>query len=374
MVSNCWSAVLLTLAGALAFGVCGCGDGDAVAAPPDVSGVEVDLRVRRFDQDLRRAALDSLPDGGARVNGAQVLAKAYPIFFDSVFVRLMGLPEGVAGYDSALVTAFRTEPSLRGVLDSVTAVFPEGQQGQAAATWQRDLEQAFRYARHYFPDEPTPEVVTYVSEFSLGNLTYGRELLGVGLDFYLGADFPGYSREVFPAYVQRSMNAEHLAARAIETWLTNLLGPAPGERMIDRMVHNGKLLYLKSELLPHVADTAVLNFSAPQLQWLRDNEAPMWTHYLDEDLLYETSAKRIGKHVGVAPGAPGMPKEAPGGGANWVGMRMVESYMRRHPDVTAAGVGGAQGRAGADDGGAVSAGVVEGCSMCTVHRSLDIST
>ena len=306
-----------------------CGDDETASEAPDVSVVEVDLRVRRFDQDLRRAALDSLPDGSARVNGAEVLAEAYPVFFDSVFLRLM-IPSGATGYDSALVTAFRTEPSLRGVLDSVTAVFPEGDR----ADWTADLEQAFRYAKYYFPAEPTPEVVTYVSEFSLGNLTYGPELLGIGLDFYLGADFPGYSREVFPAYIQRSMNAAHIAPRAVETWLTNLLGPAPGERMLDRMVHNGKLLYLKSKLLPHVADTAVLNFSEQQLQWLRDNEAPMWTHYLDEDLLYETSAKRIGKHVGVAPGAPGMPKEAPGGGANWVGMKMVEAYMRRHPDVT----------------------------------------
>ena len=327
MRSLCWYVGVLTLSLMTATA---CED-DAGDAAPDISAIEVDLEVRRFDQDLRRVASDSLPDGAARVDGAAVLAQAYPVFFDSVFTRVMGLPEGVPGYDSALVTAFRTEPSLRGVLDSVTAVFPEGDPG---AAWRRDLEQAFRYAKHYFPEQPTPEVITYVSEFSLGNLTYGAELLGVGLDFYLGADFPGYSREVFPAYIQRGMNAEHLAPRAVETWLTNLLGPPPGERMIDRMVHNGKLLYLKSKLLPHVADTAVLNFSEQQLRWLRDNEEPMWTHYLDEDLLYETSAKRIGKHVGVSPNAPGMPPEAPGGGANWVGMRMVEAYMRRHPDVT----------------------------------------
>lgn len=315
----------------LVVGLVACGGVDGDEPAPDVSAVEVELRVRRFDQDLRRAASDSLADGRARVNGARVLAAAYPIFFDSVFTRVMGLPRGVVGYDSALVTAFRTEASLRGVLDSVTEVFPEG---DPDAKWRADLEQAFRYARYYFPAQPTPEVVTYVSEFSLGNLTYGAELLGVGLDFYLGADFPGYSREVFPAYIQRSMNPAHVASRAVETWLTNLLGPPPGERMIDRMVHNGKLLYLKSKLLPHVADTAALNFSARQLAWLRGNERPMWEHYLDEELLYETSAKRIGKHVGVAPGAPGMPAEAPGGGANWVGMQMVEAYMRRHPNVT----------------------------------------
>ena len=317
MLSGC---VAVAVSAAVACG----GDVDEAFPPPDVSGVDVDLRVRRFDQDLRRAALDST------ANGAEVLAEAYPAFFYGVFTRVMGLPDGVAGYDSALVAAFRVQPSLRNLLDSVTAAFPE----DPDASWRADLEQAFRYARHYLPEQPTPEVVTYVSELSLGNLTYGEGLVGTGLDFYLGAGFPGYSREVFPEYLQRSMNADHVASRAVEAWLTNLLGEAPGQRMVDRMVHNGKLLFLKSRLLPHVADTAVLVFSEPQLRWLRDNEAQMWTHYLDEDLLYETSAKRIGKHVGVSPNAPGMPPEAPGGGANWVGMRMVEAYMRRHPETT----------------------------------------
>ena len=323
MRSICWRGLVLSCGLAMAVA---CGEeGEGAFAVPDVTAVEVALDVRRFDQDLRRASLDVTADGG------RVLAKAYPVFFDSVFTRVMGLPPGVAGYDSALVAAFRTEPSLRGLLDSVTAVFPEGPQ---APDWKRDLSEAFRYARYYFPDAPTPEVVTYVSELSLGNLTYGPGLLGVGLDFYLGAGFAGYSREVFPAYVQRSMNADHIASRAVETWLTDRLGPPPGQRMLDEMVHNGKLLFLKSRLLPHVADTAVLVFSPAQLRWLRDNEAPMWTHYLDEDLLYETSAKRIGKHIGVSPNVPGMPPEAPGGGANYIGMRMVEAYMLRHPATT----------------------------------------
>ena len=290
---------------------------------PDVSGVDVDLATRRFERDLRVAARDSTADG------AEALRRAYPVFFDSVWLRLM-LPGDFEAYDSSLVRAFATEGPLRNLLDSVTAAFPPD---DTDPPWAQDLTQAFRYAKHYFPEVPTPELITYVSELSLGNLTYGDDYLGVGLDFYLGAGFAGYDGEVFPQYVQRSMNRDHIASRAIETWLTNRLGPPPGQRMVDQMIHNGKLLYLKSRLLPHVADTAALVFSAAQLAWLRDNEAQMWTHYLDEELLYETSSKRIGKHVGVSPNVPGMPAEAPGGGANWIGMRIVEAYLARHPDV-----------------------------------------
>ncbi len=320
-----WICWLLTVSVPVVLTLGSCQTDDTPAAP-DVSAIEVDLGTRRFDQDLRLASVDSM------TNGARVLRQAYPVFFDSVWLQLM-LPGNFEAYDSALVRAFAEEPSLRGLLDSVTQAFPPG---NPDPEWRRNLTQAFRYARYYFPEAPTPALITYVSELSLGNLTYGEEVLGVGLDFYLGAGFAGYNPEVFPQYVQRSMNRDHIASRAVEAWLTNRLGSAPGQRMLDQMVHNGKLLYLKSLLLPHVADTATLVFAKAELAWLRANEPQMWTHYLDEDLLYETSARRIGKHVGVSPNVPGMPPEAPGGGANWVGMQIVRAWVKRYPEKTLA--------------------------------------
>ena len=325
MRTFCFHALFGVLALA-ALAACTSGGDDAAAEAPDVSDIAVELAVERFEHDLYRAAQDSTR------NGAAALRAAYPVFFDSVWVEIMA-PGAPAGFDSMLVSAFRTEPTLVRVLDSVRAAFPAT--GEAPA-WQRDLERALRYARYYFPEEPTPRVVTYLSEFSLGGFSFGDSLVGIGLDFYLGSGFPGYDPNVFPRYIQRTMNADHVAPRAVEAWLGNLLGEAPGPRMLDRMVHNGKLLYLKSRLLPHVADTAVLGFGESSLAWLRDNEQQLWAHYLDQELLYETKGSRIGKLVGPSPNAPGMPPEAPGANANWVGMRIVEQYVARRPGLTMA--------------------------------------
>ena len=302
-----------------------CDSGPEEEPAPDVSHIQVDLELERFERDLALAAWDSTH------NGAQVLRERYPVFFDSVWLYLM-LPEQRPGVDSALVRAFAKTPQLRFVLDSVEAAFGPG----SDSIWQQDLEQAFRYAKYYFPEQALPRIVTYVSEFTLGGLTYGEEILGIGLDFYLGSGFPAYEAnpEAFPRYIQRSMNRDHIAARAVETWLSGIMGKAAGEQMLDQMIHNGKLLYLKSKLLPHVSDTAVLGFSESHLDWLRNNEEPMWAHYLDENLLYETKLSRISKHIGPAPTAPGMPPESPGGGANWVGMNIVRQYMQRHPQTS----------------------------------------
>ena len=288
---------------------------------PDISGISVDMPVERFEQSLSAASLDSLH------NGAQALRSAYPIFFDSVWLQVM-LPGKKEGYDSALVAAFRVQPVLARLLDSVGLRYPANQQQK----WEADLLQGFKYAKAYFPQKPTPRVITYVSELALGNFTYGEEMLGIGLDFFLGEGFEGYDPNVFPRYIQRSMNADHIAPKSIEAWVSGIMGEGKGDRMIDRMIHNGKLMYIKDRLLPHMADTAVLGFSESQLSWLKDNEDLMWAHYLDKELLYETQGSLIGKHVGPSPNAPGMPQEAPGGGANWVGMRIIQQYMARRPD------------------------------------------
>ena len=313
-----WLSLLISL-----FHVASCtGDEEHL---PDLTGIDVELVVDRFEVDLQRASLDSTR------NGAALLREAYPVFFDSIWLELMVPGGNRSAFDSALVRAFATQPPLRRVLDTVLQHYPATSPN---AAWHADLEQAFRYAKHYFPDEPTPRVVTYVSEFALGGFSFGDSLVGIGLDFFLGQDFPGYDPNVFPRYIQRTMNAEHVASRGVEAWLTNLVGEEPGQRMLDRMLHNGKVLYLKARLLPHVADTAVLGFGESQLNWLRDNEVQLWTHYLDEELLYETKGSRIGKLVGPSPNAPGMPPEAPGGNANWVGMRIIEQYVERHPQLS----------------------------------------
>ena len=53
-----------------------------------------------------------------------------------------------------------------------------------------DFKTSFKYFKYYFPEKPTPKVTTFISEFSLGNFIYGENNLAVGLDFYLGSNFP----------------------------------------------------------------------------------------------------------------------------------------------------------------------------------------
>jgi hypothetical protein len=106
-----------------------------------------------------------------------------------------------------------------------------------------------------------------------------------------------------------------------------------GSRLIDQMIHNGKQLYILDCILPETPDSIKLGYTAKQTQWVKENEPQMWAHFLKENLLYSTELEKIGKLLNPSPNSPGMPPEAPGRTANYVGMQIIKQFMKRNPNI-----------------------------------------
>ncbi len=285
---------------------------------PDVSQVQVEVDLQRFEQDLM--AIDTLQLQA----GLSSLMDEYPLFAQEVFFPRI-LP---ALQDTNTLKLFLSSPGIQKLYDTSQIVFGN------ANDLENELAEAFRFYKHYFPENPTPKVVTFISEYTLGAFTMDREILGIGLDFYLGADYPYYDPNFFPDYIKRNMTKAHLVPKAIEALASDLVGQASGDRLLDLMINNGKTLYIMDLLLPRTPDSLKLGYTALQTQWCKANEFQIWSHFLREDLLYSAKRKDIRKLVDYSPSSPGMPAEAPGRTANWVGWQIVKSYMRRHPEAS----------------------------------------
>lgn len=77
-----------------------------------------------------------------------------------------------------------------------------------------------------------------------------------------------------------------------------------------------------------------MEYTPTDMGWVEQNELQIWSHFLSSDLLYSSSKRDIQKLIGPSPNAPGMPPEAPGETANFIGMQIIKSYMKRFPDTT----------------------------------------
>ena len=284
---------------------------------PDVSDIQVVLDIQRFEQDLMALDTNDLQMAKA------ALEETYPVFFKDLYLGkilpVLQQPE--------VFEAFVKSPGIRHLTDTVQQVYGDFSVERAR------LEDAFRFYKFYFPEREIPQVVTFISEYSYGVFTYD-DMLGIGLDFFLGENYPLYDPSFFPRYIRRTMNREHLVSRAMEAIANDLVGNPKGEKLLDLMLTNGKILYVLDCLLPYTPDSIKLGYTQKQVQWCQDNELQMWAHFLHEDLLYSTKFNDIRKLVDHSPNSPGMPPEAPGRTANWMGWQIVKAYMKRHPKTT----------------------------------------
>ncbi|MBK7410313.1 MAG: hypothetical protein IPL49_20005 [Saprospirales bacterium] len=295
---------------------------------PDVSRIPVEVKIRRFEKDLFQ--IDTMQMAA----GLDQLEKDYPEFGAIFFGQLLGskdsliAPEGHVAY----VKGFVTHPAIRHLYDTTQFVYPN------LDFLEEQLGQSFRFLKYYFPNSQVPDLTTFVSEYTIASFIYGENSLAVGLDFFLGADYPyaiyNPGNPNFSQYLTRTYNKDHLTAKILMPLVEDLCGNPPGGRLLDFMIHNGKKLYILDHLAPFLSDTVIMEYTSDQLSWCKDNELDIWAHFLQEDLLYSSNWQDIRKLVEYSPASPGMPPEAPGRTANWMGWQVIKEYMRRNPKTT----------------------------------------
>lgn len=295
---------------------------------PDVSDIEAPVKIRRFEKDLFAIDTNAVPEGLAQ------LEVRYPEFSEVYFNEILGsknpqiVPEGHEAY----MEGFLKFPSVLALYDSCMLRYNK------MDDIEKEFEQAFKYFKHYFPQRPTPDVTTFISEYSIGTFIYGENSLAVGLDFFLGTDHPyaiyNPGNSNFSEYLTRTFTREHLVSKTVQPLIEDMLGMPYGNRMLDMMIYNGKKLYLMDLLLPHTPDSIKWEVTAKQAEWLNDNHLEMWAFFLSENLLYSTEWAKIRKYVEYSPNSPGMPEEAPGRTANWIGLQIVRAYMQQFPQTS----------------------------------------
>lgn len=293
---------------------------------PDVSNIQVNLKIERFEKDLFAMDTSNLDIGlGPQV---EQLQEKYPNFLEVFSTNIL-----VAPLEEEQPLAVKMEEFVKH--PSIQKLYHESMQSYDDATdIEAELTEAFRYYKYYFPERPVPKVVSFISEYVVGTFTYGDSLLAIGWDFFLGEDFH-YDTRIFPAHIQKSMDKEYLVAKAIETVASNLAGEPREKKMLDIMMNNGKVLYIKSLLLPHTADSILMEYTPQQIQWVEENEKEIWAYYLRDNLLYSTQMTKFQKLVGASPrGTSEMPPESPGKTANWIAWQMIKKYMAEHPEAT----------------------------------------
>ena len=307
-----------------------CKDSPASKNVPDVSHIDLeDVSFVRYDKLVQ--ALDT-NDIKASYN---VLKDKYPEITDLYFNKLLNFSAETKDSFYIYVKEFVTAKPIIELQQTVDIVYPDTKAIEA------DLNKAQKYLKYHFAEYNMPNFYAYITEFGYQTIIFSdgdTDGIGIGLDMYLGSDF-NYKQvdpknPVFSDYLTQTYNKNYIVRNATEIIVSDLMGQQKGKRMLDQMLYNGKRLYITEQILPWVADSIIMEYTTEDMIWVEDNELQIWDFFLENNLIYETNHLQINKFLNPSPNSPGMPPDAPGRTATYIGWQIVRSYMQRHPETS----------------------------------------
>lgn len=320
-----YTPIILTALILSCFSSCTC---QQQKAPPKKEKVvkrsEIQVDIIRFEKDLFACNPNQLE------NELAGLDAKYPLFYKIFYNQVLNIPAtGNKEMQLQVMRDFLTKKAMRGLYDTVQRHFAD------IDFLKEDLQTAFANYKSYFPEKPTPKVITCISEFSYSVFTATDSMLGISLDKYLG---PGYI--YYPAVFQEytfmipTFDRKYMAIDCANVLGANIV-PVPDDKstLLDKMVAEGKILYFIQSLLPQKKENDIIKYTDKQWKWCEDNEQQIWAYFLEKNLLYDTQFEQF-KYVKEGPTTYGMPKESPGKVGAWLGWQIVQKYMEENPDTT----------------------------------------
>jgi len=296
---------------------------------PDVSNINVHLEVKRFDNDFFKM------DTSRIALGLDSLSAAYPMFLKDYLYNIQAFPPY---QDSVLkyTRLFLTDKLYRAIKDTSAVVFDTKTMEEVKAA----IEHSFKYVKYYFPQYKLPNaIITFVGPLEgTGNaLTY--QGLAIGLQSYLGANFSSYSNQyisqVYPFYKTRRFSKEYIVVNSVKNIIDDIYPEkSAGKNLIQQMIELGKRMYLTDLLLPELADSLKIGYTAKQLEGCIKNEKNIWGFFVENNLLFEKEPNTIAPYLNDGPATPEISPESPGFIGQFVGWQIVKNWMEKHPKAT----------------------------------------
>lgn len=288
----------------------------------DVSGVELDFALDRFEQDFFQADTNNLYEG------LNALRAKDSVFFDFYTIQVMRFGRISDSLTPTMMDLnnFFTNPYVLGLYDTVQVHYGD------ISSLESELHKAFKHFKYYFPNKEVPEVKTIISEFGYNVVALDSSYLAISLDMYLGKNYIYYGSFDFPYYIMRRFEPEYIVPNTMEVLYNAYYAPdelAETDALIYAMIEKGKMYYFKECMQPEKPKHLLIGYTPEQLAWCESDEGEIWKFYNEHDLFYSKNYMDHTRHIGEGPMTAGMPEQAPGNVGSWVGWQIVNQYMEK---------------------------------------------
>ena len=269
----------------------------------DVSEIKVDFSIKRYDVDFYNANAKTLPN----------VKQKYPYLFPNEFTDSLALAK-INNKDEQELFA-----ETQKIYDDLLPL-------------KNQLNSLFKHIKYYNSRFKEPDIVTLLSNIDYeSRVIYADSLLLISLDVYLGKQHRFYAD--YPKYIKENNTKEHLVVDVANAIINKQVHPSNKRRFIDKMIFEGKKMYLLDLYLPTISDQEKIGYSSDKFNWANANEQQIWMYFIDRKILFSTDLNLNARFLENAPFSKFYMEQdnlSPGKIGVWLGWQIVRSFMEKN--------------------------------------------
>ena len=300
--------------------LCGCGN-KYQYFPKDIEQVEV--KIVRFDSAQLAVRPDSVK------SDIEQLYADYEEFMPMFVEGILGLLTEDTAYLCEMYAQFLTDTVMGFAQTNAKAqeMFAD------VSSLQKALNPGLSRLHYLYPEWEIPTVYMFVSGFN-SSVMYYENIMGLGVDMYLGSDYPYYNQVVYN-YQKQTMRKECVVGDLLSMYVAyHIPYNSKYNRLLEQMIFRGKQMFLLAQLLPDEPEWEVIGYSKEQWDWCEMYERGIWNRIMEKRDLFKTESMVLNSYMNDGPFTAEISQESPGRLGLWVGWRIVDSYMRNNKDVS----------------------------------------
>lgn len=271
----------------------------------EIAQIETNFKIERFDKAFLEAQPKALPK----------LKDDYPFLFSK------HMPD-------SLVIQRMNDSLQQELLSEVQQKFPD------LKMVSNDLKGLFQHLKYYDKTFTTPRVVTLTNDVAYRDKTIVTDsLVLIALDNYLGPEHEFYQN--IPKYISANMHKDQIVVDVTEGYAKKYIFQTNRKTLLDEMIFFGKSLYFKEVMIPFKTDAQRIGYTTEQLLWAEANESPIWSYFIEKELLYSTDPKLSNRFIADAPFSKfylELDNESPGRLGQYIGWQIVKAYAENSED------------------------------------------
>ena len=211
-----------------------------------------------------------------------------------------------------------------------------GEKFKDVSNLEQHLTQGFSNMKKEIHELPVPQIYTQISALNQ-SVVVGDSILGISLDKYMGSDYPLYQKYYY-ANQRRSMSPEYIVPDCFTFYL---LGQYPflwqeGHRsLMDILLYRGKIAWVVETILEgNGSGKTALGYSKEEIKWCEQHEKELWEEIRQNHYMRTTDPMIIRSYVSSNTRLLFNGEKTPPFLGIWLGMKVIERYMKNHPKMT----------------------------------------